>query len=126
MSVSTMDFFTALTERGPEPALAMSSGTVRFDLDRDGHTRHWLVRVDRGVVSASEADQPADAEVHTDESVFERLITGRTSPLTTVLRGAATIEGEVGLLVRLLRVFPIVAGERGWLEPESTVERRTA
>jgi putative sterol carrier protein len=106
MKDPTVEFFHELRKRRHEPLLRRVSGTVRFDLDHNGGTDHWLVTVNKGDITVSESDAKADAVVRTDRTWFDRAVAGQANPMAAVLRGAATIEGDVELLVYALRLFP--------------------
>lgn len=106
MADATADFFRTLAQRGQEPRLGKAIGTVRFDIDENGHTEHWLVTVNRGEVTVSAGDAEADAVFRTDKALFDRAVTGQASGLAAVLRGAASISGDMELLVYIWRLFP--------------------
>ena len=115
MADPTTGFFERLAERGTEPALRSTSGTVRVDLDRDGRVEHWRVEIRRGAVAVSRSDEPADCILTAKGTVFDDLTTGQASALATALRNELGIDGDPGLLVRFQRLFPA-----------PTVKRKTA
>jgi hypothetical protein len=99
-------FFDGLAVGGFQPVLRHVSGTVRCDLARDRQTDHWLVRIDRGNVSVSREDVPADCVIRTDEETFGRLVTGEVNALVAVLRGMAVVEGSEELILALQHMLP--------------------
>jgi putative sterol carrier protein len=106
MADATTDFFNRLAERGREPLLGHHSGTLRFDLDNDQGTDHWLVEVRNGEVTVRHDDGSADAVIQTDRSVFDRLVTGQSNALAAMLRGSLSVDGDAALLVRFQRLLP--------------------
>jgi predicted lipid carrier protein YhbT len=110
---ATAEFFEGLAARGGEPALAKSTGSIRFDLVvRNRRTTHWHVAIRRGAVDVSRRKARADCVVRTDRALFEEIVSGRANALTAVLRGAMSIEGDATLLLPLQRLFqgPAEAG----------------
>ena len=53
MADSTAEFFDALAERGHEPLLQKTTGTVRFDLSDGKKIDRWLVSVVKGDLAVS-------------------------------------------------------------------------
>ena len=98
--------FAELSRRRHEPLLRAVSGTVRFDIDSAAGTDHWLVAVRRSDISLTCGDGPADAVYRTDRALFDRVVCGQASGLTSVLRGAASMSGDMELLVYAWRLFP--------------------
>jgi hypothetical protein len=119
MKDPTAEFFHELRERHHEPLLGKASGTIRFDLDHDGTTDHWLVTVNKGDITVSdfavsEPDVKADAVFHTDKTLFDRAVAGHANAMAAVLRGAATVEGNVEFLVYALRLLPGPVSIEDW------------
>jgi putative sterol carrier protein len=125
MTDATSDFFDALTQRGPRPPLANITATIRIDLEKrldkrdegkrddgkrdDGKgkaTEHWLVTVDDGNISVSKRNVRADAVLHTDKDLFDRLVLGEANAMASVLRGLVRTEGDSELLVLFQRLLP--------------------
>jgi putative sterol carrier protein len=106
------EFLQALEQRGHEPALDRTSGTVRFDLQRNGGAEHWLLEIRRGTFALSRAAGPADCVVRGTAEVMDDLAGGRTNALAAMLRGELSITGDRRLLVRVQRVFPSPTGRR--------------
>jgi putative sterol carrier protein len=106
MADVTAQFFDRLAERGSEPGLARTTGSLRFDLTRDDRTEHWRVEFRRGAVTVTHAADPADCVVRIDANVFDDLARGRANAMATLLRGQLLADGEPELLVRFQRLFP--------------------
>jgi len=106
MSSPTTEFFDRLAERGREPGLARTTGSVRFDLTRDGTVKHWRVEFRRGATAVSHATGPADCVVRADASLFDDLARGRANAMAALLRGRLVVDGSPELLIRFQRLFP--------------------
>lgn len=113
MSKATTNFFQDLDRRGYEPLLAKTSGTVRFDLHEGAHTRHWLIRIDRGQLRVSREDLDADAAIGLSPELFEDLATGREHAIAAGLRGDLTVSGDPRIFVQVERLFPGNPHSRG-------------
>lgn len=110
---ATLKFFETLDRKPREPLLEKVKGTVRFDLHHEGQTDHWYVEIDRGDVSVSREERPADSVVVTDPDLFEQLAAGTENGLAAGLRGALTIAGSLQLYLMLERLFPSPPDSRG-------------
>ena len=106
MADATVEFFDRLTQRGSEPGLARTTGSVRFDLTRDDQTEHWRVEFRKGAVTVGRAADAADCVVRTDATTFDDLASGRANAMATLLRGQLVLDGEPELLIRFQRLFP--------------------
>jgi putative sterol carrier protein len=99
-------FFTGLAERGAEPLLKGSSGSLRFDLADGGRLERWYVSVTKGDLEVSHRNVAADAVVRADRELFARVVTGRVNATAALLRGVLEVDGDLGLLMLFQRVFP--------------------
>ena len=106
MSSPTSEFFDGIAERGREPGLARTTGSIRFDLTRDGTVEHWRVELRRGATSVSHDTDPAECIVQADASVFDDLARGRANAMAALLRGRLVVDGSPELLIRFQRLFP--------------------
>ena len=106
MADATAAFFERLADRGSEPGLARTTGSVRFDLTRDDKTEHWRVEFRRGAVTVARAADAADCVVRADASLFDDLALGRANAMAALLRGQLQAAGEPELLIRFQRLFP--------------------
>jgi putative sterol carrier protein len=113
MSDATTQFFDALAERGHEPLLRKSRGTVRFDLATGDETESRYITIDRGTISVSRKRSPADGVFRVDRALFDRIASGEVNPVAAVLRGEVRVEGDWRLLMLVQRLFPAAPGARG-------------
>jgi putative sterol carrier protein len=118
MANPTKEFFDELNRRGHEPLLEKASATVRLDLTRGRETEHWFMLIDHGDIRVSHNMAAADCVVKFDAAVFDDLARGRANAMAAVLRGTPHVEGDMGLLVLLQRLFP---GPQGTREPRPAV-----
>jgi hypothetical protein len=106
MTDATAEFFDELGRRGHEPMLKRLSGTLRWDIFDGDRTEHRRVRIDHGDIQVTMSDEPADCVIIAERAVCNDVIKGRTSALAALLRGAATVEGNLELMVLAQRLFP--------------------
>lgn len=99
-------FFEDLARRQHEPLLQRASGTVRFDISNGEAVEHWQVSIRAGDIRVSRKDGKADATIQAERPLFAKMVTGRANALAAVLRGAATCEGDLGLVILFQRLFP--------------------
>ena len=102
---ATAMFFAELGRRGHEPLLQKVTGTFRFEVTGE-RAEHWLVDVKQGDVTVSRRNVKADAVVRADRKVFDAISSGEMNALAATLRGAAVIQGDLGLLAGFQRLFP--------------------
>ena len=107
---ATDDFFAELERRGHEPMLRRVSATVRWDILDGDRIEHRLVRIDHGDVRVSVSDEPADCVIVAERVVCDDVVTGRTSALAALLRGAAAVDGDFELMVLAQRLLPRTPG----------------
>jgi hypothetical protein len=104
------DFFAELERRGHEPMLRRLSATVRWDTLDGDRTEHRLVRIHHGDVQVAVSDGPADCVIVAERAVCDDVVSGRTSALAALLRGAAVVDGDFELMVLAQRLFPRTPG----------------
>ncbi|SFN52681.1 SCP-2 sterol transfer family protein [Mycetocola miduiensis] len=103
---ATAEFFDEISQRGHEPMLKRLSATLRWDIIDGDTTEHRLVRIDHGDLRVTMSEEPAECVIIVDRAVCNDVISGRTSALAALLRGAATVEGDTELMVLAQRLFP--------------------
>ena len=103
---ATADFFAELAARGQVPMLAQLSGTLRADLTDDGRTEHWYLTITKGRMEVSRHDAPADAVLVADKALFDEMVKGKTNAMAAVLRNVVQVDGDMGLLYSVQRLFP--------------------
>ena len=104
------EFLRGLESHGHHPLLARAKGTLRVDLDGAERTDRWFVAIDRGQISVSRTDAPADCVIRADRAVFEQLVAGEANATAALLRGTLRVEGELDLMLMFQRLFPSPPG----------------
>jgi putative sterol carrier protein len=79
---------------------------MRFDLENAGSVEHWLVELGKGAPKVSHKLAKADAVHRSKKSLFDDVVSGRANAMAAVLRGAITVEGDLGLAMAFQRLFP--------------------
>ena len=123
MTVSTVEFLDDLGRGGHQPLLERVRATVRLDVIDGGRTEHRLITIDHGDVRVSAGDEPADCVMSGDRAVFDAILSGRTSGMAALLRGALAVDGDPELLVLAQRLF---SGSRASGRDATAAERRTS
>ncbi|WP_374968200.1 SCP2 sterol-binding domain-containing protein [Terrabacter sp. BE26] len=120
------EFFDELSHRGHQPLLERVVATIRFevhddmvdmvdasdssganagDRDRARSLSRW-VTIDHGDLSVSaDGDTAADVTITCTASELDDLVSGRTSAMASLLRGALTVQGDPELVVLAQRLF---------------------
>jgi putative sterol carrier protein len=106
MSGATAAFFGELAERGHEPLLENTKGTLRLELADGKRVDRWFLEVDNGDLAVSRKNAKADCTVRAKKELFDGIAGGEVNATAAVLRGTLTIDGDVELMVRLQRLFP--------------------
>ena len=99
------EFFDELGRRGHEPLLRRVTATIGFEVIDEAQTEHRLVVIDRGELRVPVDEAAPDATFRCSTAEFDDLVTGRTSPMASLLRGALTLDGDPELLVLAQRLF---------------------
>jgi putative sterol carrier protein len=99
-------FLLSLADRGFQPLLQKTTGTLAVRLLDGSEVHEWLVAIAEGDVSARRGAVDADATLTVERSLFERMVQGRANAMAAMLRGEVTIEGDLDLLMAVQRVFP--------------------
>ena len=103
---ATSQFFEELGQRGHEPLLQKTRGTLQVDLVNGKETEHWLVSVDKGDIEVSHRDGKADCTMRTRRELFDGLARGEVNAMAAMLRGTLGVEGDFELLILFQRLFP--------------------
>jgi putative sterol carrier protein len=106
MTSATTEFFNALSERGHEPMLEKTTGTVRFELTNGKRKERWHVSIDKGDISVSHSNSVANCTIRASKELFDDIARGEVNAMAAVLRGALAAEGDTILLVLFQRLFP--------------------
>jgi putative sterol carrier protein len=103
---ATQRFFEQLARHGHEPLLEKASGVMRFDLTEGEQTEHWLLVIKDGDVRITRDVGDADAILHADRTVFNKIAIGELNALVALLSGQAAVDGDLELAVMLQRLLP--------------------
>jgi putative sterol carrier protein len=126
MPDATAAFFEGLTKRGSEPLLGKTKATVRFDIADDKQTVHWLLGIDNGVLAVSRAEGgEADCVISAKKAAFDKVASGHTNAMASLLRGSLAVDGDPRLLVRVQRLFPAPTGMPETAGARSVGKRRS-
>ena len=107
MGAAITDFLEELSRRGHEPQLEATTGTIRFELVKDGNqSERWFVSIDKGDVDVSHRSGKADCTVRGPEKLLDGMASGEVNPLAAVLRGEVFVDGDTRILVRFQGLFP--------------------
>jgi putative sterol carrier protein len=106
MTDATTEFFEELGARGHEPLLEKATGTLRIELANGKTKARWFVTIRKGDVSVSHANSKADCVARMDQTLFDRIVTGKENATAAMLRGLVGVEGKPQLLVLFQRLFP--------------------
>lgn len=118
---TTKAFLEDLASRGREPLLHGVVATVEIDLVNGPTTKTHFARLDDGVVRLVNHPSRIDAVIRADSDIFDGMATGRINSTAAMLRGALAVEGDIGVVASLFRVFPGPSGS-----PVAPVERSGA
>jgi hypothetical protein len=99
------EFFNGLAQRGYEPLLQHSTGSIRFDLQDGAVADHWRVTIDHGKVSVGHDDLTADTVVTEDRATFADAVQHRQSMMISILLGQVGLAGNIERLVTFARLF---------------------
>jgi putative sterol carrier protein len=103
MSDTTQAFFERLAQRGYEPLLHSTSGSIRSDIEGAGS---WFVVVNNGALTVSRETAGADCVLACSREDFERMVVGKQNPMTLFMQGKMQITGNAVLAQMFQRLFP--------------------
>ncbi|WP_328383026.1 SCP2 sterol-binding domain-containing protein [Micromonospora zamorensis] len=107
---ATSAFFERLTVAGRDPRFSKVCGSVRFDI-RDGrHLEQWLLDIDHGRMRVTRSGGPATTVIQVSAQVADAMARGEVNGLAAITRGDILVDGDLGLALRLGRLFPREAG----------------
>lgn len=107
------EFFERLANVGHDPSLCKVSGTVRFDIRSGEQVQRWLLHIDHGRLRVLQDGGPAGTVIVLSEKVAEAMARGELNGLAAMLRGEIMVDGDLGLALRLGRLFPSSPALRG-------------
>jgi hypothetical protein len=103
---ATTAFFEGLGDRGHEPALGHSSGSISFMVGDGKDAEFWRVDIKKGDVSVSHKRGETDAWVKASRECTDLVVQGRENVITAMLRDIIQVGGDLGLLIQFQKVFP--------------------
>lgn len=104
MGDAARDFFDTLPERATPERTAGIDKTYRFVIEGAGT---WTVKVtDNGAEVSEDGSGDVDATVSTSEETFERLLSREQSPTTAFMLGKVKVDGDIGAVMKLQKLFP--------------------
>ncbi|MFI6270634.1 SCP2 sterol-binding domain-containing protein [Micromonospora zamorensis] len=107
---ATSAFFERLTVAGRDPRFSKVCGSVRFDIRDDGRLEQWLLDIDHGRMRVTRSGGPATTVIQVSAQVADAMARGEVNGLAAITRGEILVDGDLGLALRLGRLFPREAG----------------
>jgi putative sterol carrier protein len=99
---SAREFFETLATRVPPEGAADLTNSYLFDITGAGT---WHVTVDRGAVTVTEEDAPADVRIRMSEDTFAKLLGGEQNPMRLLFTGKIKVQGDMGAATRLQKLL---------------------
>jgi hypothetical protein len=106
MTGPTTEFFEELAQRGHEPLLKSTTGTLRLDVEDGKQVEHWYVTVKKGDVTVSHDDAEADASFRASRELVDGVTSGRVNAMAALLRGLVVPSGDPSVMLAFQRLFP--------------------
>ncbi|MDG4809854.1 SCP2 sterol-binding domain-containing protein [Micromonospora sp. WMMD1120] len=103
---ATNAFFDRLTVAGRNPMFSKVCGSVRFDISDGDHLEQWLLEIDHGRMRVTRSDAPAGTVIRVSAPVADAMARGEVNGLAAITRGEILVDGDLGLALRLGRLFP--------------------
>ena len=101
--MSARTFFERLESR-EGAGLEGIDQSYRFVIEGEGE---WLVVVRDGRACVTEGEAAAaDATIRTTSEVFDRILSGQQNPATAYMSGKVKVDGDLGAVMKLQRLFP--------------------
>ncbi|WCN84317.1 SCP2 sterol-binding domain-containing protein [Micromonospora sp. LH3U1] len=103
---ATSSFFERLTIAGQDPRFNKVCGSVRFDIRDGGHLEQWLLNIDHGRMRVTRSAGPATTVIRVSAQVADAMARGEVNGLAAITRGEILVDGDLGLALRIGRLFP--------------------
>jgi putative sterol carrier protein len=106
MTTASHEFFEQLDDRGYEPLLAKTTGTLCVELVHGEQSDKYYITISKGAVSVSREDADVHCHVCCPMALFEQVVQGEVNAMAAVLRGDMTVDGDPGILLLFQRLLP--------------------
>ncbi|MEU8165424.1 SCP2 sterol-binding domain-containing protein [Micromonospora sp. NPDC049004] len=116
---ATSAFFERLAADCQDPRFRKVCGSVRFDIGDGDDLEQWFLVIDHGDMRVSRSGDPATTVIRVSVQVAEAMARGEVNGLAAITRGEIMVDGDLGLALRLGRLFPRAAEPRRAAEPAS-------
>ncbi|MGW1060786.1 SCP2 sterol-binding domain-containing protein [Micromonospora rubida] len=100
-------FFEQLTDVGNDPRFCKVRGTVRFDIRDGDRVEQWLLDIDHGRLRVTRGADNAGTVITTSVEVADAMARGELNGLAAITRGEILVDGDLGLALRIGRLFPV-------------------
>ncbi|MEU4473996.1 SCP2 sterol-binding domain-containing protein [Micromonospora sp. NPDC023888] len=120
---ATSAFFERLTVAGRDPRFSKVCGSVRFDIRDGDHLEQWLLVIDHGQMRVTRSADPATTVIKVSAPLAEGMARGEVNGLAAITRGEILVDGDLGLALRIGRLFPREPGPLQRDEATATGDR---
>ena len=96
------EFFQTLEQRADRSKIDGVEHSYLFDVEGEGK---WLVDVRGGAVRVTEGGGDADVTIHVNGETFERIASGKQSPVTAYMTGKLKVSGDTSAALKLQKIF---------------------
>ncbi|MFG1650261.1 SCP2 sterol-binding domain-containing protein [Micromonospora sp. NPDC049275] len=103
---ATSDFFSRLAAACQDPRFSKVCGSVRFDIGDGDDLEQWLLIIDHGRMEVTRSPDHADTVIRVSVPVADAMARGEVNGLAAITRGEILVDGDLGLALRLGRLFP--------------------
>jgi putative sterol carrier protein len=101
--VAARGFFEGLGARADPAKLVGVDHSYRFVIEGEGT---WSVRIHDGTIAVREGGEDGvDVTVRASGDVFERIVSGKQNPATAYMSGKVKVDGDLGAVMKLQRLF---------------------
>ncbi|MEU4338340.1 SCP2 sterol-binding domain-containing protein [Micromonospora lupini] len=117
---ATSAFFDRLAAACQDPRFSKVCGSVRFDIGDGDDLEQWLLIIDHGHMEVTRSADPADTVIRVSVPVADAMARGEVNGLAAITRGEILVDGDLGLALRLGRLFPRAEGGGERTEPPTS------
>ncbi|KAB1944949.1 SCP2 sterol-binding domain-containing protein [Micromonospora sp. ALFpr18c] len=103
---ATSAFFERLAVACQDPRFSKVCGSVRFDIGGGDHLEQWLLIIDHGHMRVTRSPDPATTVIRVSAQVADAMARGEVNGLAAITRGEIMVDGDLGLALRIGRLFP--------------------